>query len=366
MATATDDRRAVLLRDDDNVAVAARAIPTGFALRVGGRCFEVRESIAPGHKVAVMDVEAGAPVRKYGQIIGFASRAIARGAWVHVHNLTADLFDRDYAHATESAPPLPRVEPRTFPGYLRPDGRVGTRNYVAVISAVNCSASTSRTVAERFRGEEWRRDFPNVDGVFAITHKGGCGMPTRGPDHIQLERVLAGFANHPNVAACVLVGLGCEVSQAREIVEVHDLIATSRDGVRKRPRVINIQEQGGINKTVEAVVGAVRDVLPEADACRRTDQPASKIHLAMEVRRLGRQLGRHGQPRARVRGRPGRRPGRHGRPGRDLRDLWRRAPPDPSRDHPRGRREAGRADQVVGVVRRDLRGRAEQQPLAGQ
>ncbi len=94
-----------------------------------------------------------------------------------------------------------------------------------VISAVNCSASTSRVVAERFRGEERRREYPNVNGVFAITHKGGCGIPTRGKDHIQLERVLAGFANHPNVAACVLVGLGCEVSQASEIVEVHDLVA---------------------------------------------------------------------------------------------------------------------------------------------
>ena len=224
MATAAEDRRAVLLRGDDNVAVAARPIPKGFALSLGGRDGRVREPIALGHKVALVNVEAGSPVRKYGQIIGFASKAIPAGSWVHVHNLQADLFDRDYAYASEAARRPPEIEPRTFPGYLRPDGRVGTRNYVAVISAVNCSASTSRAVAERFRDGEWRREFPNVDGVFAITHKGGCGIPTRGADHIQLERVLAGFANHPNVAACVLVGLGCEVSQARELVEVHNLI----------------------------------------------------------------------------------------------------------------------------------------------
>jgi len=154
-----------------------------------------------------------------------------------------------------------------------------------VISAVNCSASTSRAVADRFRGPEWKRDFPHVDGVFAITHKGGCGMPTRGPDHVQLERVLAGFAHHPNVAACVLVGLGCEVSQASEIVEVHDLIApgSSRTpGPKRRPTVINIQEQGGIARTVEAVTRAVVDLLPRADAWRRTEQPASKLCLAME------------------------------------------------------------------------------------
>jgi len=285
MATAAGERRAVLLRGDDNVAVAARPIPRGFALAVGDRSVEVREPIALGHKVALEAIGAGEPVRKYGQIIGFASRPIPPGAWVHVHNLAADLFERDYAHASEAAPDLPEPGPRTFRGYLRPDGRVGTRNYVAVISAVNCSASTSRAVAERFRGPEWRRDFPNVDGVFAITHKGGCGIPTRGPDHLQLERVLAGFANHPNVAACVLVGLGCEVSQASELVEVHDLVAPGSargGGDRRRPRVINIQDQGGITRTVEATVRAVMDTLPEANACVRTAQPASKLCLAME------------------------------------------------------------------------------------
>ena len=230
-------------------------------------------------------IEPGDSVRKYGQIIGFASKRIEAGEWVHVQNVTADRFARDYDHASEPAPPLPLVEPRTFHGYLRDDGRVGTRNYVVVISAVNCSASTSRLVAERFRGPEWQRDFPEVDGVFAITHKGGCGMPTRGRDHLQLERVLAGFAHHPNVAACVLVGLGCEVSQARDIVEVHDLIApgSSRtDPDRQRPTVVNIQEQGGISRTVEAVSRAVLDLLPVANACRRTEQPASKLCLALE------------------------------------------------------------------------------------
>ena len=284
MATATEAQRAVLLRPDDNVAVAARPIPRGFALEVGGRTVEVQEPIALGHKVAVVDIEAGEAVRKYGQIIGFATGRVPAGSWVHVHNVKADLFDRDFAHASEAAPTQPRFEGRTFRGYLRPDGRVGTRNYVVVISAVNCSASTSRLVADRFRGEEWRSRFPNVDGVFAITHKGGCGIPTRGQDHIQLERVLAGFANHPNVAACVLVGLGCEVSQASEVVEVHDLVAPGsvKSGPRRRPTVINIQERGGITKTVEAVYQAVMEVLPQANACERTEQPASKLCLAME------------------------------------------------------------------------------------
>jgi altronate hydrolase len=287
MVAAAEAERAILLRSDDNVAVAARPIPRGSRLSVGGRTVEVREPIALGHKVALTAIEPGAPIRKYGQVIGFATETIPAGAWVHEHNVKADLFVRDYAFASEH-PAVPRLEPRTFPGFLRPDGRVGTRNYIAVISTVNCSASTSRYISERFRDDAWRKDFPNVDGVFAITHKGGCAMPFGGTDHTTLERVLVGFANHPNVAAYVLVGLGCEVSFASHIVETHDLVAlggVKRNGARTepaRPRVLNIQEQGGITRTVEAAVAAVNQLMPDANTWTRTEQPAAKINLAME------------------------------------------------------------------------------------
>jgi len=288
MATTAVDRRAVLLRHDDNVAVAARPIPAGSTLDVGGRSVEVSEPIRLGHKVALEDIAEGRPVVKYGQTIGFASRAIRAGAWVHVQNVRADLFDRDYAHATEVPPPPPAGEPRTFPGYLRPDGRVGTRNTIAVISTVNCSASTSRYIADRFKSGDWRREFPNIDGVFAITHKAGCAIPFGGADHKVLRRVLAGFANHPNVAAYVIVGLGCEVLFGGDLVDSQDLVTlggsipvggSERD---PRPRVLNIQEQGGISRTVDAAVEAVRRLMPEANSWRRTEQPASKIVLAME------------------------------------------------------------------------------------
>ncbi|WP_422926760.1 UxaA family hydrolase [Singulisphaera sp. PoT] len=288
MATA-EEQRAVVLRGDDNVAVAARPIPKGFLLTFGGgQAVEVREPIALGHKVSLAAIEPGAPVRKYGQIIGFASREIPPGTWVHEHNVKADLFDRDYAYATETWKNPPAIVPRTFQGYLRPDGRVGTRNYVAVISTVNCSASTSKYISDRFRDNAWRKDYPNVDGVFAITHKGGCAMPFNGVDHTTLERVLAGFANHPNVAAYVIVGLGCEVSFAQHLVESQDLVllggakTNGKKADQIRPRVLNIQEQGGIAKTVEAAVAAVHQLLPEANSWTRSEQPASKIHLSME------------------------------------------------------------------------------------
>src|SRR5262245_44532008 len=147
--------KAVVLRGDDTVAVAARPLPRGFVLEAGGRKVEVREPIGLGHKVALADTAPGEPVRKYGQIIGFASTAIPSGSLVHVNNLKADLFERDYAFATEAPVIVPAAERKTFRGFLRPDGRVGTRNYIAVISTVNCSASTSRYVADRFRDDSW-------------------------------------------------------------------------------------------------------------------------------------------------------------------------------------------------------------------
>jgi altronate hydrolase len=288
MAVAVKEPKAVVLREDDNVAVASRPIPRGFLLQVDARTIEVREPIGLGHKVALTAISAGEPVRKYGQIIGFASKAIPAGSHVHVHNLGADLFERDYAFATERPEALRADRVRTFRGYLRPDGRVGTRNYVAVISTVNCSASTSRYVADRFRDGAWRKDFPNVDGVFAITHKGGCGLPFEGPDHQILERVLAGFAHHPNVAAYVIVGLGCEVGYAQHLVDSQQLVTLGIPGTNghaaaaHRPRMLNIQEEGGITRTVDAAVRAVYELLPQANAWIRGEHPASKISLAME------------------------------------------------------------------------------------
>jgi altronate hydrolase len=284
--------KAVVLRNDDNVAVAARPLPRGFVLTHAGRSVPVREPIGLGHKVALADIAPREPVRKYGQIIGFASTAIPAGSHVHVHNLKADLFERDYAFATEHPSARSPNRGRTFQGYLRPDGRVGTRNYIAVISTVNCSASTSREIADRFRDGAWRKEYPNIDGVFAITHKGGCGLPFEGLDHHNLERVLAGFAHHPNVAAYLIVGLGCEVGYAQHLVDAQNLLTlgpANGNGQRNpplppphRPRTLNIQEEGGITRTVESAVAAVHSLMPEANTWVRSEQPASKICLAME------------------------------------------------------------------------------------
>ena len=289
MPSSLDHSPAILLSLGDSVAVAARPIPKGARIVVGGNTLEVLEPIGLGHKVAVVKIATGTPVRKYGQVIGFAKNDIAPGAWVHSHNLKADLFERDYAHASEPGPVFPMGTPRTFQGYLRPDGRVGTRTMIAVISTVNCSASTARLISDRFRDGAWKAQFPNVDGVFAITHKGGCGFPFEGPDFKVLERVLAGFARHPNVAAYVIVGLGCEGVYASHLVETQDLVplgaAKGNAGgqpTAHRPTVLNIQDQGGITRTVDAAVQAVLDLMPVANSWTRTEQPASKLCVGLE------------------------------------------------------------------------------------
>ncbi len=277
---------AIQLRPEDNVAVAARRLSKGTPVGLNGRAVEAAETINQGHKLALAHIKRGEPIRKYGQVIGFASADIAPGGWVHVHNVAVEKFERDYAFCSECPPDPKAAEPRFFMGYERPGGRVGTRNYIALVSTVNCSASTCRAVAERFRGDALR-DFPNVDGVFAITHKGGCGMQYGGEDHEQLDRTLAGFAKHANVAAYILVGLGCETGQASHVVEGQDLVQillpgqrpASGDGAKRRPPIVTIQECGGIPKTVEVVTRMVREMLPAVNDVRRTKQPASKIIL---------------------------------------------------------------------------------------
>src|SRR5262245_34420535 len=269
---------AVHLRPEDNVAVAARRLDPGLEIQHNGSRLTVGGRVGLGHKLAVRPIRKGEPVYKYGQVIGFASSDIAPGEHVHVHNVAADAFERDYAFCRDCPPPpAPPATQRTFQGYDRADGRYGTRNYLAIISTVNCSASTSKYIAEKIRLSGILSQYPNVDGVLPITHKAGCAMQYDGPDHNQLDRTLAGFAKHPNVAAYLLVGLGCETGQAIHLVENQGLIQLN--GSKKKPTVLTIQECGGIGKTVDAGVRAVAELLPQVNDVRRTPLTADKIIL---------------------------------------------------------------------------------------
>src|ERR1043166_5147122 len=186
------DEVAILLRQNDSVAVLKRPVKAGDELVNGSMRLRAAQSIGAGHKISVAAITDGEPVRKYGQIIGFAQGPIAPGDHVHTHNLVLKDFGRDYEFCT-AAKPLdlyPAQQMRAFQGYARPGGRAGTRNYVAVISSVNCSASVSHYVRDRFRTPDFQRNYPNVDGVVAFTHKGGCAMDPGEPQQV-LQRVLA-------------------------------------------------------------------------------------------------------------------------------------------------------------------------------
>ncbi|MBM3215348.1 altronate dehydratase [Candidatus Poribacteria bacterium] len=273
--------KALLLRLGDDVAVAREDLSAISLATPEGSEIDVRGSIPSGHKVALRNIVAGSPICKYGQTIGFAKSDIEAGSHVHVHNVGVRDFERDYNFGAEAKPvePYAADRMRTFMGYERPDGRVGTRNYIAVISTVNCSASVSTYVADAFRGDRLT-DFPNVDGILPITHKGGCGMAIGSEDYAQLQRTLAGFARHPNVFGYVLIGLGCEINQLEDLVANEGLLQIAT--TRKPPVTISIQGEGGIRKTIDAGVRAVEAMLPAANACRRTVQPISKIVIGAE------------------------------------------------------------------------------------
>jgi altronate hydrolase len=279
MKPAKLDDCTITLRANDDVAIARRPLEAGLELETAGGVLTLLQPIPPGHKLALRPIADGAPVRKYGQIIGFAHGPIRSGEHVHTHNLAVREFPREArsgpAGGGQPAPPVD--SPRTFMGFLRPDGRVGTRNYLAIISSVNCSATVARHVKDRFPDAELRRDYPGVDGVIAFTHKGGCGLQPGMPHQI-LMRVLAGLARHPNIAGCVLVGLGCEVNQLDQLRREHRFEPPPADP--GSPTFMNIQTVGGTRKTIEAAAQAIRRLLPLAQASRRTPQPLSRLVLA--------------------------------------------------------------------------------------
>jgi altronate hydrolase len=269
----------VRLQVNDNVVIARQDLEPGTRLESVAGQVEIADLVPRGHKVAADDIAAGAPVLKYGQIIGFASRDIAAGEHVHVHNVAFHGFDRDYAIGENVRPTdfIAEAERATFRGFVRGDGRVGTRNYLVVLVSVNCSATAATRIAAHFEHSGELDAYPGVDGVIALTHGYGCGTAGRGNEGFEiLQRTMAGYADHPNVAGVLLLGLGCETNQ---ISSLRDRWQVSDD---KIVEAMTIQEIGGTRRTVEAGIESIRRMLPEADRWKRQEVPASELILAME------------------------------------------------------------------------------------
>jgi altronate hydrolase len=267
--------RMLRLSQEDNVLVAIDVVEKGAAAPEG---ILARDRIMKGHKLAAADIAAGAPVRKFGQIIGFARRAIARGEWVHEHNTGLHDFARDYHFAEDARPAdlLPDASRATFQGYRRATGKVGTRNYIGIMTSVNCSATVAGFIAEELRRSGLLDDYPNIDGVVALKMDNGCVIDYRGVIFDMLKRTAWGYATNPNMGAVLMVGLGCEGFQIPRFKEAYK--------VSEGPafRTMTIQETGGTRKTVEAGVAAVREMLPHANAVRRETCPASDLTVALQ------------------------------------------------------------------------------------
>jgi altronate hydrolase len=267
------------LHPEDSVVIARVALAPGTSIPEEGTT--VRSVVPAGHKVATRDVAKGEAVRRYGQVIGFATRDIGKGEHVHTQNLGMGEFQREYAFST-LAGPTDYVRPAaTFQGIRRENGQVATRNYIGLLTSVNCSATVAGYIADAFKRRPFSdagplADYPNVDGVVALTHKTGCGMASDGEGMEVLRRTLGGYSRHPNFAAVVLLGLGCETNQIARIAE------TQRLKLGPRLQALTIQDAGGTARTVERGVALVKELLPEADRVRREPLPASHLVVGLQ------------------------------------------------------------------------------------
>ncbi len=265
---------AIRLHENDNVLIARSNVAIGAKLDGG---LTSRGQVPAGHKIAARAIGQGEPILKYNVTIGFAASDIPPGAYVHSHNVAFREFDRDYAYGRDYRPiqMLPDAERATFMGIVRENGQIATRNYIGVLSTVNCSATVVHKIAEYFTPERLA-EYPNIDGVVAFAHGTGCGMEMTGEPMDLLRRTLAGYARHANLAGAMIVGLGCERNQISGLMKDQGLAAGSR------LRTFVMQDTGGTRKTVEAGIAAVKEMLPAANRVARQPVPASHLMVGLQ------------------------------------------------------------------------------------
>lgn len=267
----------IRIHAQDNVVIARQQLLGGTVLAVEG--VTVSGLVPPGHKVATCEIAVGQPVRRYDQIIGVATQSIAKGAHVHTHNLAFSDFAREHAPGAGAQPTAYVDKPATFDGIVRADGRVATRNYIGILTSVNCSATAARAIADHFRRDirpEALAEFANVDGVVALTHGMGCATASDGEELQVLRRTLGGYAKHPNFAAVLVVGLGCETNQIEGLV--------AQEGLQEGVKLVafNIQDTGGTAKTVAKGIALIQAMLPEANRVTRVPVPLSHLIVGLQ------------------------------------------------------------------------------------
>ncbi|HEX6017403.1 MAG TPA: altronate dehydratase family protein, partial [Burkholderiaceae bacterium] len=277
VAATTDSAPVIRIHPADDVVIARRQLLGGT--RIDSLGITVSGLVPPGHKIALRAIAEGAPVRRYNQIIGFATQSIASGQHVHTHNLAFSTFERVHEFGADARAAVHVDQPATFMGIVRDDGRVATRNYIGVLTSVNCSATAARAIADRFRRDihpEMLAAYPNVDGVVALTHGAGCATASDGEELLVLRRTLGGYARHANFAAVLVVGLGCETNQ------IQGLMAQEGLAEGARLQAFSIQDSGGTAKTVQRGVDIVKGLLQEANRVQRVPVGASHLTVGLQ------------------------------------------------------------------------------------
>ncbi|HCP01412.1 MAG: galactonate dehydratase [Alphaproteobacteria bacterium] len=266
----------IRLNTADNVVVARAEIMPNTKISDEGITTNV--PIPRGHKIATRPIARGETIIKYDQIIGYAAVDIREGDHVHTQNCEFRMVDRDYQFATDlrETEILPDAERRTFEGYVRKNGAVGTRNYIGILTSVNCSATVARYISDSFNATGKLNDYPNIDGVSAFVHATGCGMADSGDGYANLQRTLWGYARHPNFAGVLIVGLGCEVNQIPFLLDAYGL------ELNDTFQTMTIQESGGTRKTVDQAIERISTMLGPANAATRSTVPASELTVALQ------------------------------------------------------------------------------------
>jgi altronate dehydratase len=262
------------LHPDDNVVVSLNGLTAG--MQPDGLPVAARDTAGPGHKIATTHIANGARVLRYGQTIGVATQDITAGDHVHVHNMAMGGHGADYDLGSNCQPLPAAPEPRTFQGFRRADGRAGTRNYLGILTSVNCSGSVARFIAEAAERSGLLDEFENVDGVMPIVHGSGCGMSSQHEGYDTLFRTLSGYAQHPNFAGILLIGLGCEVMQ------VPDLIGKGRLRADGNFKYMTIQGTGGTRRSIDKGMEILRDMAQIANQAKRDPIPASELVVGLQ------------------------------------------------------------------------------------
>ena len=267
--------KAIILNKTDNIVIALNNMNAGDYLK--GYDLKIDAPILSGQKIANVDIPKDGPIYKYGTIIGFADSDICKGQVLINSNIKFKEFSREHDYCSKYKPTMfaNSSTQRTFMGFRRKDGRVGTRNFIAVVSTVNCSATVVHEIASYFTPEKLK-EYPNVDGVAAFSHSTGCGMELSGEPMNLLYRTLGGYIDHPNVASSLVVGLGCERCQVGGLFQYQGIVEN------QNLKTLVMQENGGTSATIKAGIKCIEDMLKKANDIKREEVSLSNLTVGLQ------------------------------------------------------------------------------------